>query len=991
MLPNHQSQSGVPDMPRINNSINMRTILCSFALSLMFLTSAAQQTAPTDVPTPNASDLGRFGDIPVSLYTGSPNISIPIHTLKTSEMEFPITLNYDASGVLVNSLPGWMGHNWSLSAGGMITRKKNAQCDEYIPITQSSIFPFSNYFNSYWRLKEDMHDDNVLTSNVEFHRCDYQPDVFTFNFMGKTGKFFLGNDGQWKVFSEDNLDIVFDINDPDNYIYPFIERMPGDITSTKAPKVIKGFTIRDDRGFIYEFGGNGDAIEYTTPFFRQSESENVESFYATSWFLTSIKDKYGNMLYELEYQRGKFIAQFYNSAYSIHVYEKNVSSGLHIGQDFYYNNFHLAYDGVLNSPVYLSKIKSVTFATVEFHTSYSAIPTEQMYPTLNVFRPFIDSGYSGKLFYYLQADRRDITPYQYENTQKEINPLGSTRLNELTEININNGAKTVKMNYDYNSRMHLTEVDILYGNKETPPACYRLDYRLYSQLPKDYLSTASDHWGYYNGRPFKFSEGGYAQKRSPSNPESTFGQLTSITYPTGGKSVFFYENHDYSTCVSDDRKSMKSLNGITGGMRIKSITDYSNESGGMLRKRTYIYNDPKTGKSSGELFAEPKYAWMNWMATLDTKDAVAMQSFSRAASIIPLSNSFGPHIGYSVVEEKEEDGSFSRYYYKNISEAMDERFIKDFSSGEPSPFDMFTERGYKRGKLKAVEQYGADNRLFRKTKYGYVKENVETDSVLSSNLAYTNYGASAVFSYFTGGIYKLLFPKYDIVADTTVTYYDNGSIEDTRTYNKSNRLLPVSYVYPHKTLVRTLSSESATRKGNTVTKEYTYPFSSDGTVNNRLYSLMFTLEPLSEKTYLNGNLTGGYVKRYRFNDTGRPVIDSYMRINSDDTQDTIIKYHSYTKMHEPETYTELGKPMTKLKWSGTYIYEYEAGCDANSQNDMKSFVTVQYHDTNGNIDEVVLPNGKTFNYYYDADGRLTEANEDYNVILKKIIYNYKQK
>lgn len=122
----------------------------------------------------------------------------------------------------------------------------------------------------------------------------------------------------------------------------------------------------------------------------------------------------------------------------------------------------------------------------------------------------------------------------------------------------------------------------------------------------------------------------------------------------------------------------------------------------------------------------------------------------------------------------------------------------------------------------------------------------------------------------------------------------------------------------------------------------------------------------------------------RFHDTGKPVTDSYMRINSNATQDTVIKYHSYTDRHEPETYTEAGKPMTRLSWHGTYIQEYETGCDANTQNDMKSFVMTQHHDMHGNTDEVILPNGKVFTFYYDNEGRMTEADEDYYVILKKV-------
>ncbi|WP_312769839.1 hypothetical protein, partial [Epilithonimonas sp.] len=59
-------------------------------------------------------------------------------------------------------------------------------------------------------------------ANNALHYPDYEPDIFTFNFMGYSGKFFLGSDGEWKVSSSNNLKVIIDINDtvqPNNYYY----------------------------------------------------------------------------------------------------------------------------------------------------------------------------------------------------------------------------------------------------------------------------------------------------------------------------------------------------------------------------------------------------------------------------------------------------------------------------------------------------------------------------------------------------------------------------------------------------------------------------------------------------------------------------------------------------------------------------------------------------------------------------------------------------
>ena len=77
---------------------------------------------PKNIQSPNAASLGKYGDVPISYYTGAPNISIPLYNLNNNDIPLDISLNYNPSGVKVNDLPGWVGQNWSLNAGGVITR-----------------------------------------------------------------------------------------------------------------------------------------------------------------------------------------------------------------------------------------------------------------------------------------------------------------------------------------------------------------------------------------------------------------------------------------------------------------------------------------------------------------------------------------------------------------------------------------------------------------------------------------------------------------------------------------------------------------------------------------------------------------------------------------------------------------------------------------------------------------------------------------------------
>ena len=82
--------------------------------------------------SPEAASLGKYGDIPVSEYTGVPQIEIPLHTVKSGNLELPITLSYHASGIKVQQEATWVGLGWDLMAGGCINRIISGEYDEYV-------------------------------------------------------------------------------------------------------------------------------------------------------------------------------------------------------------------------------------------------------------------------------------------------------------------------------------------------------------------------------------------------------------------------------------------------------------------------------------------------------------------------------------------------------------------------------------------------------------------------------------------------------------------------------------------------------------------------------------------------------------------------------------------------------------------------------------------------------------------------------------------
>ena len=87
--------------------------------------------AYVDVPSPTAASLGRYGDVGVSFFTGNPKITIPIYEFDVRGVKMPISLDYDAAGIMPNSLPSWAGQNWTLNVGGVITRTVKSRYDEW--------------------------------------------------------------------------------------------------------------------------------------------------------------------------------------------------------------------------------------------------------------------------------------------------------------------------------------------------------------------------------------------------------------------------------------------------------------------------------------------------------------------------------------------------------------------------------------------------------------------------------------------------------------------------------------------------------------------------------------------------------------------------------------------------------------------------------------------------------------------------------------------
>ncbi len=108
-------------------------IICMSMPTLANAQTIADGLLPDEVPqaiSPTAMEMGRYGKHPVSFFTGTPQISIPLAELCAKGRTLPIYLSYHSGGNRPDLHPGWTGLGWSLHCGGSITRIVNNRKDE---------------------------------------------------------------------------------------------------------------------------------------------------------------------------------------------------------------------------------------------------------------------------------------------------------------------------------------------------------------------------------------------------------------------------------------------------------------------------------------------------------------------------------------------------------------------------------------------------------------------------------------------------------------------------------------------------------------------------------------------------------------------------------------------------------------------------------------------------------------------------------------------
>ena len=765
-------------------------------------------------PSPNASSLGLYGNIPINYFTGIPDINIPLFEINENDMKVPISLNYHTASVKANNHPGWVGLGWNLIAGGAITRIQNGMPDE-LEADYGTLGYYANYnklnvdnWSSSTKLKEYAWNfDNVLDN---YEVC---PDEFYFNFLGYSGKFYLDHLGIWKVSSDQFIRVLFD---PINGFLTAGElrtgisnKMPG-VSQTYFKRYFNKFTLITPDGFQYEFGGK-NATEYSVNYRDRLNAPVVP----TTWYLVKITSPHGEQI-TFDYEPGNLICSL-GQSYSSYMYSKSGSEFLETDCSTFKTEYlRSPANGFLIFPVYLKYINSNLYNIV-FETSISQ---ELRYDPWDMDYDYIATP---------NPNPNTMNWYYYFTELSEIQWRKLDRL--IIKSKINSFSLPIKK-YEFGyanlanpsidpktERLKLTTIQEFSLNSDGSENSSHPQFKIFynqTKLP-NYCVDEVDHWGYYNGCGGIPLTGGsfidrYLTTREPdASPNGIYLKaelIEKINYPTGGYTLFEFEPNTYSQIVLSDRTMLYPFdnpqptdNKRAGGVRIKKISSYSSESDEPLVKEFfYVINYTNNSNinnltSSGILGGESKYYWGGYHAK-DTNNNLYSYNVFSSGSLLPFGyNTQGSHIGYSEVYEvlKDNNGNsngYTKFTYTNFNSDIwgishpDEPAINSIDY-ELSIYAPYNSKSVERGKLTSMEFFTSANKLVRATKYKYSKT--------SENFVRAIYNKTIKFcssSLLFGTAYKFYTYSYNLSQKSEYDYdVNNNSTLKTSNYSYNNYLL----------------------------------------------------------------------------------------------------------------------------------------------------------------------------------------------------------
>ena len=766
------------------------SLLLLFVIGGSNLMSQTYYERITNVQTPNVANLGVYGEIPVSPYTGTPEVSIPLYELNLKGLSFSITLSHHSGSIKPEQHVGWVGLGWTLNAGGVIYRTINGNIDELSTTSTDPYFYKQGYYFKHSLLDTDKWNNKEylleMAKEDQSSHKDRAPDEFSFNFLGISGKFYLSEKGKWVVQS--NRPIKVEFNGKIN-AYPEVQLST---TNDQIP-TFSGFTLIDEKGNRFLFGYERQSIEYAKPFFDQGKT----AWTATSWYLTHVYLASGESV-KLEYRRGPYINQLIYNYSAVMLQSKEAPWGKG-GQELVRTpEWSEGIFGALIAPLYL---RSITTANEAIRFGLSVAKDLQT-PT-DVYKAYFDVHKNWKEFATCLATMGVTSAKQHPIC------FGLLKWMKLDSLTITSHDKSTHMGYKFlyeenrQSRLLLRTLKAIGKRTKDVELSYHFDYNRPEELPA-YYSQKTDHWGYYNGRAFLGIALNYHIIKEANPAYATIGQLTRITYPTGGYTRFVFEPHTYAKNLNLLRWEgcyNEGSDKYAGGARIKEIVSSSTgKSEDEFLLHRYYYSKTRTGRSSGVCGGQFRYYYGNYKVWGYESGTWRTISVFSSCSVLPASNnSQGASVGYTDVIEENADGSYQRYHYSNFDNGhLDESFECTIQNGMETR-EQYAFKGQERELLLQKQSYDSMGRLRHEETLDYEKSKQSNNYVRAMiagtySLSYKgpSYGEGVCYKIYTYTMLptkrrEVFFENGDsIVKQTQYKYNPRGVLQETLTTLPTN-------------------------------------------------------------------------------------------------------------------------------------------------------------------------------------------------------------
>lgn len=835
-------------------------------------------------------------DLGVDMYTGDLHIDIPLYELKIKNISIPIGLQYNLNKVKPNIHPGIVGLGWTLQAGGAIHRTVKGHPDEFafLPIDGYTIsnppikrgFIWQNYKfyneresknmqelygfdewgkgewnqeNFVWELAASkINTKNLLGRGSE----DYYPDIFSFDFLGYNGSFYLNENGQWQILSDDDFKIEYTIKTLSNARSP--------INQPKSYQGISSFfefklTAKD--GTVFIFGDNPSAIDYTYAYFEPLVRIDGDRPVATSWHLSKIilytgetisfnyvvskpkMDITYNLLYQSNFME-TYASQYVSSDLIMSCLLKSIKYNSFDIDFTYENSIQKKYSNTIIPGIREKNVFIDKFGSNPFIKAFSEIQWEQL-SKVNI----------NNSFEYV---------FQYTNTENDRLKLLSMKKRDLSNNSV------AKYEFKYNT----------------------------GRFP-DYWASLGDHQGFYNGKDHQFVlkdgffkyytvnsndfldasvEECFRASREPDKSGAYFKSeiLERISYPVGGYVIFDYETHQVNRYMSlTSQKTMienyQPQNLIyPGGIRVKRISNYL-EDGTFHNAKNYYYVNSfnprtKSGSNSGIISSLPKYvqrikAYRSIVPLGDNNYVREFDLFSTNGFNNYIYCKPGYNVGYSTIVESQEDNNgningYTEYKFTNFnSDIWGESHLDEMPLSRLNEtfhpissvkglglanilnnYIPVSSKHLERGKLISVKIYNREGSLLNERLLKYKKLSNQSikyiDFFISRLLSPLETVSSQVA---LGGAYKIFTYKYLLGEEQMKKYFENNNpvtVTNVYEYDSNNQLMKV---------------ENRLNGADVYTYQYTYPYNyttspfPEMILQNRLSSVIESITTYNNK------------------------------------------------------------------------------------------------------------------------------------------------